>query len=552
MPLPNENESQLRKLLEERRKNDPILTFQPSVTQCLCYNCMSTIRVLYGPTRGGKTALGAVEIAAAALRKHPLRSTKVKGRYIIVASSKEHIRDVWCKKIFESSELKGPNFDKPLIPKHEVEHTWMAHGGGAPTPKDVDLKNGNSISFVLSGDKHSWKRLQGKGDILGVAIDEAVGYEKLWIELNRRLVDGVSNEQVKREAGGSWLLWTATQTEPNDILDGLIDNGKKNGITPWLGTFKLGLTENPAIDPAARAMIQEGLGGDIVGMGDNISARNSLLIFPQFNLKRHVLKEDYEETELDNLWLSFDPGMAHPAGLIMAAINEKKPLQIKVIREHLFKNRETLDQWVNMMCEWLDGRSLECLILDVAAKKTDYNRGTSYAHQIEQALLSNGVDIHRGVLYGRNIHKDTQVIVQRYLDPDPGNFSAEPLLVINPSCGMAANQMMKYRMRPSETEVLGTNVHKKDDDLVDPIRYLISRQPSFCTRMPNPRMSKAIRSVYPSPSELNKEKDPYEITPDMTPDMVRHLQQLQWSEKMLKESLPENESCFGNGVLGGW
>lgn len=426
----------------------------------------------------------------AALRRHPTRTvTSKNGLYLILAPSREQLADPWGKKVLKESELKGKQFAFPMIPKHEIEKVYFVHGAGAPTPKEIVLKNGHRIMFLVSGDPNVWERVQGKGMVLGIVIDEAAGNEQLISECAVRLLDANSDEGIRKEAGGGWLLWGATETSVNLGLAEFISKCEQEAFPDFEG-FRIQPGENPAISQDERDKMRPILGDEQfdIRMRGTGSALGSLLIFgPHWDEKRHVPPADYVPTPDDNLWVGYDPG-TNFTGILIAAINRDDPRMVRVVKCWQ-PRRMTIDHDVTLIRDYLQGRHLECFVYDPAARKIE-KTGLSVIGQLSDKLRQARVRIHRGLNMGRNRHEDGIPVVRYYMKPGDRDT---PYLSVNPSqesgCRLLVNQILQYRNEESPINVLGTeHVHKQNDHLVDALRYLLCERPGWVNRGLNPKL----------------------------------------------------------------
>jgi hypothetical protein len=220
------------------------------------------------------------------------------------------------------------------------------------------------------------------------------------------------------------------------------------------------------------------------------SAAGNLRLLPQFEKDRHVLTTADGIRALDNIWLGYDPGWDHPFGLTCLVVGPEHPTRLRLTWCHCERNK-TLEYVADCIAGFLDGRVVEAFVFDPASKRTEHGRGQSMAFQMEQLLAARKVRSERGILYGRNRYEDTLPLLQRYLSPLSAVTSADPLLVFDRptdtnGVGRAVEQFLKYRKRHNVGEgnhpPMGAIVYKQDDDLVDPIRYIVSRMPQYCQR----------------------------------------------------------------------
>lgn len=531
-------------LLEARREIDPLRRFLSDLCTPRQREIMqsNTLYVLVTTANQGGKTTGAVAECAALLRGiHPYKPWFGPVSILVMVPSRAQAAGIWGKRLLQASDLRrtvttgaGETVDLsklPFIPASEIalnvrgqpQIVW-AYSPQGKYPGYVKFKNGSELRIGLSGDPKSWQRVQGF-PYDAIFRDEAVGNEDLNDELLARLLVAQTAVREGSRPWGGLIRWVATETLVSPEFTAFRKRCDAN--EPDHATFWMDPNENPAVSAAVRNSMRTAMSSEAAAIrldGLQGATDNILIYRGQWNSHRHILAEDYEPGPLDNLWISFDPGWDHPYGILCCCISPEAPMQIKVVR---FYNatHQTLDQCVTRMQEWLDGRILEGLICDPATKRTDYNRGESYAVQLENTLEKCRIRIVRGLQFGRNVYEDTIPLVQRYLDPDPGNPSAVPMLVVNPTspgCGAFVDQMMSYRKKVGSMDAKRHySVYAKNNEGPDTVRYLISRQPGWCTREPNIARTQYLRpTVYP-PVPPGK-PDPYEITADMSDDIKLH------------------------------
>lgn len=492
--MPLSEKERLELLLKVRFAEDPCRQMQLTPTQRQANECRARYLAVRGQNRGGKTALSAYKLARVARRLPDCKTTNVNGVYIVFAPSRSQLADPWGKKLLKGSELKGALFDKPFIPDYEIANVRYTYGAGEPTLNLIELKNGNYILFCVSGDKNVWKRVEGKGCILGVVLDESAGTEQLLEELMTRLLDANSNEQVLREAGGAWVLWGATQTKKSPAFERFLALCQ-SGTSPEYAAFSLQPGENPAIlqgerEKLAAIMSKESYEIRMLGHG---SAAGAMALYPQWDDDRNLVPvgQDYVPKIDDNLWIFYDPG-SHYTGIVFAAISRDFPRRVNIVK-CIQPQRSTLEADVKMVRDWLGGRKLEGWVYDQAARKRE-KVGESVVGKISKLINTKGYDIqiHRGLIMGRSEYAATVPLMRQYLhlpqnDPDyPTN------LILNRSddsgCMLLRWQIQNCAFTENAYELKEENVQKGNDHLSDACRYGISRMPAWVDRGPNPKL----------------------------------------------------------------
>lgn len=479
----------IKALIEYRRSKDPLdpKNLKYSAPQQACDDSRAMFTALVGVNRGGKSAYWASRVARCARRIHPTRSTTVNGTYLIFAPSRGQLSEVWGKKLLRESELKGPCRSEPMIPEYEIASVQYSYGGaGGRSPALVRMKNGHQIMFCVSEDKNVWKRIAGLGMILGVVLDEQSGDEKLLAEIVPRLLDAMSDDQVRREAGGAWLGWGFTRTTANIAAEEFLAKCEDPNLADY-EVFHLSQYDNPAIAAADRERLRSFLSEEDyqIRMEGEGSALQGMLVYPQWDDRRHMLSADYIPTERDTLWCGYDPGTNY-SGIVFAAFSPDKPYQAKIVRCFQTHRQTALNDAIDI-ANWLQGRYLEGLVYDQAARKHDKVAGAaSVIWVVEQELKRRGVKIHRGVLMGISRYEESVPMVRQWLEPKKGDWSVEPRLVVSPSQEAGGNllrsQFRAYRFTAAGVELKGDNILRGNDHALDACRYLLSRNPTYVKR----------------------------------------------------------------------
>jgi len=284
--------------------------------------------------------------------------------------------------------------------------------------------------------------------------------------------------------------------------------------------------ENPAVSSEVRENMRGTMSEEegSIRLDGTGSAAGNLRLLPQFSQTRHVLETSKGIGVNDNIWIGYDPGWDHPFGLVSLVTGPEHPTRLRLVWA-LAERNKTLDYVADCIAHYLDGRVAEAFVFDPASKRTEHGRGESMAYQMEKLLAARYVKSERGILYGRNRYEDTLPLLQSYLS-SPGEDV--PKLVFDAptpenGVGRAIEQFLKYRKKATNQEgnhpPMGAMVFKQDDDLVDPVRYIVSRQPQYVQR--NPHQQNAFnyeRSViYPKDAPI----DPSTMEPGMLVHLAR-------------------------------
>lgn len=483
-------------LLKIRWAQDPCRQMKLTPTQRSVDECNSRYIAVRGQNRGGKTAFSAKKLSSVARRLPDNKTTSVRGVYIVFAPSRSQLSDPWGKKLLKGSELQGALFEKPFLPEYEIASVRYTYGAGEPTINLIELKNGNQILFCVSGDKNVWKRVEGKGMILGIVFDESAGTEQLLEEAMTRLLDANSNPTVRAEAGGGWIIWGATQTKNTAAFERFLALGESDDpLHHEYAAFTLKPDENPAIDMAERrkmavVMSEESYNIRMLGHG---SAASYMAVWPQWDDSVNLTAkgQDYAIQDDDNLWIGYDPG-THYTGIVLAAINKRFPRRLNIVK--CWQPQRTLiEQDVRAVRDYLGGRSLEGFVYDQAARKIE-KVGTSVVGELDRIMRQAGTDIkiHRGMMKGRSEYQSTIPLMRRYLicPTDSPDHPTNIILNRDPGtgCGILKHQIQQQTFTDNDYELKESNIKSGNDHILDGTRYLISREPAWVKRPCGPKL----------------------------------------------------------------
>lgn len=487
----------LRLILRMRHKNDPCRQMALTPAQSAANTCTARYIAVRGSNRSGKTAFSAYKLACCARRLPNVKTTQVNGVYMVFAPSRSQLSDPWGKKLIKASEVMGDLFNHPFIPDYEIANVGYTYGAGEPTISNIELKNGNRIIFCVSGDKNVWKRVEGKGCILGVILDESAGSEQLLEELVARLLDANSNPQVRREAGGAWLLWGATQTKKSPAFEHFLSlcQNEAEQYNDY-AAFTLPPGENPAIDEAERNKLSTIMSEDAfkIRMQGHGSAASAMAVFPQWDDERNYTKvsEPYIPGDDDNLWVGYDPG-THYTGIIVFAINRTYPLRMNVVKVWQ-PQRSTLEYDIVLVRDYLQGRKLEGWIYDQAARKVDKSSSKSVLGEINTIITRKGYDIqmYRGFMMGVSRYEKNIPLMRSYLKVSDHMNGYPTNFIVNSDVASGGPllrwQFMNFAFTDNAYELKESNIKSGNDHVIDAALYACSRQPCYVDRGKNPKL----------------------------------------------------------------
>lgn len=456
-----------------------ICNYVPSPTQEEMHRSNVSNRMVTAGMRGGKTTSCLIEIIWLALGIHPYKKNHDGPLSIlIICLTRQQASQVAQRKLMECSELPGKFHDAPLIPPNEIhDESPSSVKVGFPVFYQIRLKRFNTvIEFAWSDDPKSWKKAQGQQRDL-IYLDEAVCTKQFLIQIRARLRD--SRSAAIRGEKPEWcgnLLWGATGTGVDEAFESFLEmctDGKH--ADHRLFTLKPG--ETGAIDQRIldldRATMSEAEANIYID-GTATAGGMTLVYGKQWDDKRHLMAKDYDPQPADNLWLGFDPGVEHPAALVVMALTPGQPYQKKIVKSWSITNA-TLEGLIELLDRYLRGRRLAGVVYDTQAKNRSLH-ADSLLDAFMAEVSKRGMSPHAGFYRAHKNHWQGILTVRRHLDPDDYNKTMIPNLVINGS-QESGGQLVRFQMRAyrgkEETKFTGPGaLVRKNDDIIDAIRYL--------------------------------------------------------------------------------
>lgn len=474
--------AQARALLAKLRETDPIYHYTPLPTCALFHASDAYFRLLESGGQAGKSTAACAEMAMLLRGIHPHKRFygPITGLYMCV--SRQQAAMVVQEKLFGHCgfpDLPGapPGIGNyPFIPKHEVKDYGSIKAGVRAT-YFIELTNGSKLYFAWSGSDHVYEIIQGPSlDV--VALDENVGERKLMIELRKRLL---ARQNKKNWSGQLW--WAAHGTSMNEEYDDFrircMDPNDEDHAY-----FPIGRTENPAvtqegIDRFAKTLTVEEQAIHVYGT--KTAGELTRIFGEQFDDKLHMLPTDYVPSPQDNLWLGYDPGVDHPTGMALTAISPDKPIQHKVIKCWLHRNKIS-EFDLQLLEQYLCGRRLAGIVYDTAASNASKS-GISVIGLIMDMMLKRGMSPLAGFFKSNKGHYKNIMLARHYLRPNVYEPTTEPLIVINPSQESGGPllrwQFLKYSGKEGTKFTGPGGVVKKDDDLLDAMLYLVAHRVAY-------------------------------------------------------------------------
>jgi len=469
------NAEKARAIIEARKRADPLAWYVPSPTQdeFLRRDTVKHPFILVGSlNRGGKSAVTMADLAMTLRGIHPHRPNYRNLTIAVFAPTRMQAANVIARKLFDDSELLLPEGtppearNQPMIPSWEIARLSRPMQAGMRVPKEVVLRNGNRAIFSWTGADDQDAKISGL-KLDAAYIDEEAGTPRLFAEIASRLTDALSDAN---RPGLGYYVWAYTNTRYNEAYE----NFKTRSEDQVAGhrTYIIRPGENPAITAQARTMLGGTMDADQakIRMEGGADAGSLVQIYgKQWQDERHILKEPYQIGELDNLWVSYDPGVEHPMGMLVAAINQEYPLRLNCVQAWTYKG-ETIEKDVDNLYNWLRGRKITGFVYDTNLKNRDRGGGPTVLTRMKEIMASRGIVPICGFHQSKKNHAPGIAIVRHYLDPEDQRQETPPLIVLdkmNDTNGMAMMraQLLKYRGKESTKFTGPGGVVKKDDEL---------------------------------------------------------------------------------------
>lgn len=476
-------------ILERRKRRDPLQWFVPSPTQeqFLRRDTVKEPFTLVGSlSRGGKTAITMADLALMLRGIHPYRQNYRNLTIAVFTPTRMQAANVLAHKLFDDSEMLLPEGspkearNQPMIPEWEIERLSRPMQAGMRVPKEVVLKNGNRAIFSWTGADDQDAKIAGL-KLDAAYIDEEAGTPRLFAEISSRLGDALSDPT---RPGLGFFVWAYTNTRYNDAYENFKQRSEER--VPGHKTFIIMPGENPAITAEARKMLAGTMDADqakirMEGGGD--AGALVQIYHKQWGDARHLLDHDYQISPTDNLWVGYDPGVDHPMGMMIVAINREMPLRMTGVMAWNSRG-ETIENDANHLRDWLRGRKLAGFVYDTNLKNKDRGGGPSVLQRLRELLLSRGIDPMGGWYQSKKNHSPGIAMCRHYLDPNPDDRTVPPLFVLSKpndqNClGIVRQQILKYRGMESTKFTGAGGVVKKDDEFCDIFRYLSLQRPSY-------------------------------------------------------------------------
>jgi len=454
-----------------------MMLYKPHDKQCLFHGSMLREKLFIGGNRSGKTVANIMECVWWITKKHPLRPDvnaivePIRGRYVSV-SNKEGIEMIaipYFKQFLPSSELINGNWE-------ESYDKYM---------KTLTLANGSFIEFMSY--EQDLEKFAGTSRHF-IAFDEEPP-QAIFIECRMRLVD----------TKGSWWI-SMTPVEGMSWIFDIIYEPHQAGERPQTLVQEIISTENPHLDSEEVDAALEGLSdNDKIARKEGTFIELGGKVYPSFSPAIHKAAEFILQPWM-TVYASYDHGWRHPAAWLWHAVEPNG--HVTTFHEIIVSERtvkELAEEVKEYEKNFLAKKGITVVMrpADPATGQTSGINGMS----ILQTYALEGI-----YLATENIPKGPGSVevgldkVQQYLkrDPDPEEYG-RPFWQYH-DCPTLEKQMARLRWAKYTSKKLTyenaprKEIHKKDDDGPDSLRYFFTLMPDLYIPKTN-EIKKPVTSV---------------------------------------------------------
>jgi hypothetical protein len=503
------------------------------------WSCLEHIAIVSAANGTGKTTLLLAEAIAFFMNCHPTRKRTRPVNILVLAPSRQQLAQVYTPRILERSELECPDSFAPELKRiaerpfldlscirakpgsrgvQTPDIAWVP-GGGERGVSVIHHEDGSRIQFHITGVSTSWERIESS-NFDAIFRDEAMGNKNLGDTLRSRLRQSWDDSAI---SGGGFLKWYFSELKPNaEAIDSVQRAKRGDDFHAYLG---LNIHDNKAVSSKTRDEIGSTMSKAAaeIRMHGTRSMFNDMMIFANhLSRERHILPQHHEPSERANLWCAWDPGMRHPYGLLFGCVEPEFPQRL-IIWAYMEEVGKTIDHQANVIAGLLDGRFLTGFCYDPAgAPSRDYGSGRKKWELLDEALRVRGVKIKRGMEPAPNAYDITLSLMWTYLQPDPANIAAPPLLVMNPPSPQSpgldtfVEGLYRYQWKDASNHTLSREaVLAEDDEACSCARYLVGMQPRWVDHGLNPRTSGTVYGPTGLPYPMKPIMDPLADDPSL-------------------------------------
>jgi len=406
----------------DKREKWAVSSYRPYPIQETVHKSDKSIVFFFGGNRVGKTQMGAAEMVWYLLGDHPFKEIKPP-------------ISAWacCLSTDVQMEASQPKI-MALLPQEEIRKIYYLRNG---IIQRIELKNGSNLTF--------------KSYEQGAEKFQSAGKDIIWFD--EEPPQDIFKESIIRREAGKDLKVICTMTPVNGLTWTYYDvfrNPAKN--TEWyLASWNdnIYLTEEQKEEMRSQysedELVYREKGGFIHLSGQ---------VYKSFDPSKHII-EDYNVEPDDEIYRSMDFGATreHPFACAWVALRPNG--QYVVFQEEVIYGSIGFEQLIGRVSELSEGFIVRSSYGDPARPDwiDEFNRAGVY-------MVKPQKDVPLG------ISKVQQVL-------DDRTPQGEPRLVFTKNCPIAIEEMINYRWDKKLTAQGQQRPLKKNDHVIDAIRYLL-------------------------------------------------------------------------------
>ncbi|MCB1195009.1 terminase family protein [bacterium] len=438
-----------------KNREEKIAFFVPYDKQKRFIHSPAPVKAFIGGNRSGKTTAGAVDVILECIGQHPLQQTGVRKQPPVFWR-------VVCVDFMNGIE-------KIILPKIKewMPARFLINGDWRKSWKErthtLTLANGSQIEFMSA--QQDREKFQGTSRD-GVWIDEEVD-KGIWQECRMRLLDA---------AGRSILTMT-----PVNGMSWVYDDIYMRAGDPDIEVVVASTHENPHIDPVQIDAIAGGLTEEEQRVrlhGEFISWHG--LIYKEFTDRPPHVIAPFEIPADWTRYIGIDPHLRTPTAAVFAACSNDGDIYVY---DELFMEG-LISEIAAAIKEKQAGVDVFSAVIDPASKQPNPVSGVSVRDEFARC----------GV-FAKDAKKDVGVGINRvreYLKCDP--VYNKPRLFVFDTCRQLRYEFMHYIWDDS-SDTTRQMPRKKNDHLLDCLRYIIMEEPSYINPVKRRRSTRVLPGV---------------------------------------------------------
>lgn len=439
-----------------------IFMYKPHPKQCNFHESYLREKLFIGGNRSGKTVANVTECIWWLTKRHPDRPD--------INAMVEPVRGRWITTSFVDGveKIALPMFRQFLPASDLIDGSWDKSYDRYR--RTLTLANGSFIEF-MSYDQELEKFAGTSRHFC--AFDEEPP-QAIFIECRMRLID----------TKGSWWISMTPVEGMSWVYHIVYEPAVIKSARPQTLVVEIRTGENPYLDAQEIDAAMEGLSeGDVSARKDGKFIELGGKVYPTFNIRQHRNTDGFVPDNTMTVYTSYDHGWRHPAAWLWHAVMANG--HVITFHEIIVSGKtvkELSDEVKEYEANYLTpkGITIYARPADPACGQTSGINGMSIlqTYALEGIFLSTE-NIPRGAgSVAVGLDK-----VQQYLKIDEDTQT--PFWQYTPNCSILEKQMgdlrwKKYTSRKLDYEnAPRTEIHKKDDDGPDSMRYFFTMMPDL-------------------------------------------------------------------------